>query len=306
MSTLRFGFSSSSRPTRPRSSAAQPTWAPTNVVRGWRATSRPKAASSSSNGGNPGASGSPAGRVGQKCQSGWAWSSSQRSFVGSSGSKKAIGSAMWMTTGRSSSAAAVPERVEARVVDRDEAAVGIARPQAEQLPDLEPARSPRGGVPQPGRLRLPERRVGGPAVVVEAGEDRDPIRIRRLPSLDLRRERVALAAVQVDDHLDARRVEGRDQLGRRTRRPVATECRPEVVVRIDDGILRLPNLVNRNAERRPRPEIGEAEVVSRHSGPRMTTWPRCRGASGSQPRVSARDSASAWAGWTSSGRRAEG
>ena len=105
MSTYRFGFASRSRPTRPRSSAAQPTCAPTNVVAGWRATRRPKAASSSSNGGKPGASGSSAGRVGQKCQSGCSRSSSQRSFVASSGSKNATGSAMWMTTGRPSSAA---------------------------------------------------------------------------------------------------------------------------------------------------------------------------------------------------------
>lgn len=34
-----------------------------------------------------------------------------------------------------------PERIEAPVVDRDETAVWIARPQSEQLPDLEPARS---------------------------------------------------------------------------------------------------------------------------------------------------------------------
>jgi hypothetical protein len=141
-----------------------------------------------------------------------------------------------------------PERIEAPVVDRDETAVGIARPQSEQLPDLEPARSPRRGVPQPGRLRLSERRVSGPAVVVEAREDRDPIRICRLPSIDLRRQRVALAAVQVDDHLDARLVECRDQLRRGTRRPVTTERRAEVVVRVDDGIPRPANLVNLNAE----------------------------------------------------------
>src|SRR5438270_929928 len=33
-----------------------------------------------------------------------------------------------------------PERVETRIVNRDEPPIGIARPQAEQFPDLEPAR----------------------------------------------------------------------------------------------------------------------------------------------------------------------
>ncbi len=50
--------------------------------------------------------GMPDGRVGQKCQSGCAWSSSQRSFRASSGSKKAIGSATWIVTGMRSSPAA--------------------------------------------------------------------------------------------------------------------------------------------------------------------------------------------------------
>ena len=154
-----------------------------------------------------------------------------------------------------------PERVEPRVVDGDEAAVGIARPQAEQLPDLEPARATRGGVPQPGCLRLAERRVGSPARVVEAGEDRDPVRVGDLPALDLRRQRLALATVEIDEHLHARRVESRDQLGRSARRPFAAERGAEVVVGVDDGELRPPNLVDRDAERRSRPEVGETEVV---------------------------------------------
>ena len=49
---------------------------------------------------------SSGGRVGQKCQSGLSCSSSQRSLVGSSGSKNATGSAMWMRTGTPRSAAA--------------------------------------------------------------------------------------------------------------------------------------------------------------------------------------------------------
>src|SRR6476469_6605034 len=89
-----------------------------------------------------------------------------------------------------------PKGVEPRVVDVDEATVSVARPQPEQLPDLEPSRSPRGGVPQPSRLGLAEGQVRGPTVVVEPREDGDAIRIRDLPPLDLGGEGLPLAAIE--------------------------------------------------------------------------------------------------------------
>ena len=295
MSTLRFGCSSSSRPTSARSSAAQPTWAPTNVVRGCRATSRPNAASSASNGGNPGASRSSIGRVGQKCQSGLASSSSQRSLCGSSGSKNAIGSAMWMTTGRPRSAAVVQSGSSRASSMSTRRPSGSRARSPSSFQTLSP-RAPRAAaIAQPRRLGLAEGRVRGPAVVVEPGEHGDAIRIRDLPALDLGREGLALAAVEIDDHLDAGRVERGDQLGRRAGRPVAAERGPEVVVRVDDREPRPSDLVGRHAQRRSGPEVGESEVVHAHSEPRMTTWPRWRGASGSQPRVRASSRASACA-----------
>ena len=155
-----------------------------------------------------------------------------------------------------------PERVEPRVVDGDEAAVGIARPQSEQLPDLEPARAPRGGVPQPGRLGLAERRVGGPAVVVEAGEDRDPIRDRR-PASARSRPRAPRPGRRRDRRASPRPTASSVAIssagGRVAHSPPNAE--PEVVVGVDDRELRPPDLVGRDAERRPRPEIGESEVV---------------------------------------------
>ena len=86
----------------------------------------------------------------------------------------------------------------------------------------------------------------------------------------------------------------------------------EVVVGVDDREARPVDPVGRDPEHRARPEVGEAQVlvarVARvaHGGSMMTTWPRWRGASGSQPRVRASVSASAWAGWRRSGRRAAG
>ena len=69
-----------------------------------------------------------------------------------------------------------PERVEPRVVDRDETAVGPARVEAQRLPDLEAAGAGGDAVTQTRRLGLAESRVGGPARVVEAGEHGDASR----------------------------------------------------------------------------------------------------------------------------------
>ena len=257
--------------------------------------------------GSPGASGSSAGRVGQKCQSGWACSSSQRSFVGVERleERDRVGDVdddreVQLGGGR-------PERVEARVVDGDEAAVRVARPQPEQLPDLEPARAPRGRVAQPRRLGLAERRVGRPAVVVEPGEDGDPIRTRR-PASARSRPRAPRPG----------RRRGRRSSRRRTRR-ASRSARPA------SGSPSRRRTATRGgcARRRPGTAAGRTSWAGtrsddrgrksasrrssrRSSGSRMTTWPRWRGASGSQPRVRARLEGERMAGWRSSGRRADG
>ena len=219
MSTNRFGCSSSIRDTSPRSSAAQPTWAPTKVVAGCRPTSRSNAARSSSNGGKPASSGRPAGRVGQKCQSGCSRSSSQRSFAASSGSKNAIGSAMWMTTGRSSAAAVAHSGSSRSSSTATSRPCGSRARSPSDLPDLEPARPAGDRIAQPGRLGLAERGIVGPAVVVEPGEDGQPVRRGGLPALDLARQAVAQAAVEVDERLDPGCVEHRQELGRDRARP---------------------------------------------------------------------------------------
>ena len=277
-------------PTSARSSAAQPTWAPTNVVAGWRATSRPNAASSSSNGGNPGASGSSAGRVGQKCQSGLAWSSSQRSFVASSGSKNAIGSAMWMTTGRSSSAA-VAQSGSSRG-----SSTATRRPSGSRArsPSSFQTLSPRAPRAAESRSRLasvsPNAGSVGPARRSRARRTRRPgSGYAALPPIDLGRQAVALAAVEVHEPSrrpaassvaissaggaaspSRRRTATRGGCGRR--RPGTAAGGPRATAtRSDDA----------------RPEVGERRSSVGHPGSRMTTWPRWRGASGSRPRVRA-------------------
>ena len=207
-----------SRDTRARSSAAQPTWAPMNVVRGWRTTIASRPSISSSNGGNPSRSGRPGGRVGQKCQSGWACSSSQRSLRASSGSKNATGSATWIVTGTPSSPAAAhsgSRRASSTATSRPR---GVARPEAEQLPDLEAASAGSDALAQAAASVSPKSGSLGPAVVVQPGEHRHAARQRRLPALDLAPQRLAPAAVEVHDPLDARRVHDRRELGRGPRR----------------------------------------------------------------------------------------
>ena len=156
MSTLRFGCSSSSRPTSARSSAAQPTWAPTNVVARMPPDEAPER---------------PEQRVERR---------ETRSVAHLDGPRRPevpvrvrvqLLPALVVRIERLEERDRVgdvdddreaqvgggrPERVEPRVVDVDEAAVGVARPQPEQLPDLEPARPARRGVPQPSRLGLAE------------------------------------------------------------------------------------------------------------------------------------------------------
>ena len=177
MSTLRFGCSSSSRPTSARSSAAQPTWAPTNVVARMPPDEPPERREQLVERREPGrVAPSRSAASARSASPGCASSSSQRSLcrIERLEERDRVGDVD--DDRKAQVGGGRPERVEPRVVDVDEAAGGVARPQPEQLPDLEPARSPRGGVPQPSRLGLAEGRVRRPAVVVEPGEDGDAIR----------------------------------------------------------------------------------------------------------------------------------
>ena len=138
-------------------------------------------------------------------------SSSYRSFVASSGSKNAIGSATWIVTGRPSSPAVAHSGSSRGSSTGDEPPGGVARAQPEQLPDLQPARARSGGRAQSGRLHLAEVGALGPHRVVEPGEHGHPVAEGR-PVLELACERVAPAAVEVHDRRDVRRVErGRER-----------------------------------------------------------------------------------------------
>ena len=235
MSTLRFGLLIEQPPDEARGPPRRNRRGhPTNVVAGCRATSRPKAASSSSNGGNPGASGSVRGprrpevpvRVGVELLPALVscveWLE-ERDRVGDVDDDRQVelgGGAQSGSSRGSSTATSRPPGSRAR----SPSSFQTLRPRA---PRAAESRSRAASVsPNAGSV--------SPAVVVEAGKDRDAIRIGRLPALDLVRERVALATVEVDDHLDAGRVERRDQLRRSARRPVATERRTEMVVGVDD------------------------------------------------------------------------
>ena len=268
-----------------------------NVVAGCRATTRSNASRSSSNGGKPGSSGRPRGRVGQKCQSACAASSSHRSFVASSGSKNAIGIRDVDQDGQAKLAGRRPQRVEARVVDGDQASGRIARPKSQRLPDLQAAGATGHRVAQSPRLRFPEGGIGRPALVVDAPEDHDSPGVRYLPAFNVARQVVAGAAVEVHKRLHAGVVERRQELRWRPRRPAAAKGRAEVVVGIDGREAGAPDLVDGPAKHAPRPVVCKQQVVgAAHAGLITTTWLRCRGRSGSRPRVSASVSASAWPG----------
>src|SRR5215203_5672569 len=53
-----------------------------------------------------------------------------------------------------------PERIESRIVDRNELALGIAQAQPESLPDLQSSRAERHRLSQALRLRLAKTGVG--------------------------------------------------------------------------------------------------------------------------------------------------
>ena len=199
--------------------------------------------------GSPARPAGPRGRVGQKCQSGWAWSSSTRSLCSSSGSKKAIGSATWMVTGTPSSPADGPERVEARVVDRDETAVRPARVEAQRLPDLEAAGAGADAVAQARRLGLAESRRRRPSS--RSRGRRTPRRARAAAdchrSISRRSASPHPPSRSTSASIPAASSVAASSLAVATG-PVAAERRAEVVVGVDGGEARARDAVPGDAQ----------------------------------------------------------
>ena len=163
-----------------------------------------------------------------------------------------------------------PERIEAGVLDRDEPAGRVARPEPEQLPDLQPAGAVAGRRAEPAGLLLAEVPALRPHAVVEAGEDGHPSTERR-PPRHLAAQRLALAAVEVDDGRDPRRLQGRSRARPASRLAHSPEngVGPEVVVGVDgrEGGARR-GAGPADAQLGARPVVDEPEVVGRRPGRR--------------------------------------
>ena len=199
------------------------------------ATSRPKAASNSSKGGNPGASGCvrrprrpevPV-RVGVQLLPalvGRVERLEERDRVGDVDDDRDV-----------ELGGGLPQRIEPRVVHGHETTMDRARRRPSSFQTLRPRRPASTDVAQPALP--PTRRTRGRRPSRRSPGRQRPHAVRdQAPASDrLCREHIALAAVQVDHQLDAGRVERGDELRRSTRRPVAAERRAEVVVGVDDG-----------------------------------------------------------------------
>ena len=193
---------SSMRPTSARSSAAHPTWAPMNVVRGCRPSTRSEGRPADSSN----APGTPGRRAGRRRSGrpevpvrvvvellpalvGRVERLEERDRVGDVDDHRDV-----------ELRGGLPERIESLVVHRHQPTGRIASPQAQQLPDLEPD----GAALRPSREARappisPNDGSACPGVVVETREHAHPVRTGRRPALELARECLALASVQVDE-----------------------------------------------------------------------------------------------------------
>ena len=137
------------------------------VVAGWVATRASKESMIRSNEGN--AARSPT------YQSGFASSSSSRSFVPSSGWKKATGSATWIVTGMPKRAA-VSQRGPSRRSSGISSSPRSSRIQTELLPDLQPARAG-----EDAAFELRRESVAEPCLLgdgpVQLAEREEPVRM---------------------------------------------------------------------------------------------------------------------------------
>ena len=257
------GSARGSSTTRARSSAAQPTWAPMNVVAGWRATTASSPSISSSNGGKPSSSGPPGGPRRPEVPVGVvaaAPPSARCVVVERVEERDRVGD---VDRDRDAQLAGRrPQRVEARVVDRDEPRrAGRAPAGRAVFQTLRPAGAGRHAVAQPRRLGLAERRVVGPARVVEA---------RRTP----RRARAAAACQRsISRRSPSPQPPSRStiastpaasitaaELGGRARRPVAAERAARGgCARRSPGNRGRGTWRRRHAEPLPRPVVRERE-----------------------------------------------
>src|SRR4051812_13569870 len=69
-----------------------------------------------------------------------------------------------------------PERIEPRIIDRDELSLGVAQAQAEPLPDLQASGAECHRLAQAFRLRLAKTGISSEIVVVDPGEDGEAVR----------------------------------------------------------------------------------------------------------------------------------
>ena len=128
-----------------------------------------------------------------------------------------------------------PQRVEALVVDADDASVGVARAQAERLPGLQATGALPGRVLEAPRLHLAELGPLRPGVEGQAGEVDEARGMGCSVSGDALAESHALLDVEVEDRLHAGLVEGSQELRHRPRVPAHAEGGAQVVVRVDDA-----------------------------------------------------------------------
>ena len=146
-----------------------------NVVFGWRASRRSRAAISSLNDGKS---------LPWNDQSGCSFSSSKRSLKRSMGRKNASGSAMWMETGSSSAAQAshIGSKRLSSIVDERAGADLLPQVEAQRLQDLDALRACGLGTAQ--LVGLPFRVARLREVIPRRlGEHHEAIRVRRLPRL---------------------------------------------------------------------------------------------------------------------------
>ena len=197
-------------------------WAPTKVVPGCAATSASNDSISRPCEGNPGP---------QNDHSGWASSSSSRSLWRSTGSKKAGGSAVWISTGRPSSPAAAKTGAARSSSGSSSSPAASRKPSPSVFQTLSPrapasaerrsdSRQPLAEVVARRRQRPVELAEGEEAAgvgAVEAVEVRLELGVPAAVEVDRGLDRVAVAELEVG--LDARPPRRRGGARRGRRRP---------------------------------------------------------------------------------------
>ena len=166
-------------------------------------------------------------------------------------------------------ASGTPQGVQPGIVDGNKTPSRVARPQPEQLPDLEPDSTRGDTLPQPGRLAVTEVHVGRPGVVVEATEHCDAPWQGRLPAVQLLSKPVTVPAVEIDDPRDTCLVQHPTELLRGPIRPRPGERgQTEMVVRVDGREPWPEDLVVGRPEHRPRAIVPKQQRIAAGRGRR--------------------------------------